>query len=98
MNTNKYNATKVFDCLGGIGFKYIKDSISSIKARIKDGNEYITINYLKSYRAKDDNSIFRNKAVEMAERLSGKSFRTKLRALRDGEAESYLIGFWGVGL
>lgn len=33
-------------------------------------------------------------AVNLAEKLSCKSFRTERGALRDGEAESYLIGVW----
>ena len=33
-------------------------------------------------------------AVELAEKLSGLNFRTSKNALRDGEAESWLIRHW----
>ena len=33
-------------------------------------------------------------AVELAEKLSGLSFRTSKNALKDGEAESFLIRYW----
>lgn len=43
---------------------------------------------------KEIQKMLKIRAVAYAEVLSSKSFVTERGALRDGEAESYLIGFW----
>lgn len=88
--TASFNIGQIHAVAKICGLKVIEVSSQRWKKDLKIDKKSLSL----SGDPKEIQKRLKVEAVNLAEKLSGLSFRTERGALRDGEAESYLIGVW----